>query len=260
MDEVSELNTNILLVGMLGMFVLALSIIFFIVVYQRRLLAQQTKHKELEAAHQLDLLKASLKTQELERVRIARDLHDEVGAMLSSTKLYFNQLELEEDRGQYLNLIDKVNHLFDETIHSVRRISQDLRPVILDNLGLVEAIRFFSDQVNEVAEFSVHLTTDYSNGLLNKGEELSVYRIVQELLNNALKHSKATEVKLTLTSSASKTILEYIDNGIGMPSGAVLQKSNSLGLKNMESRISILNGRLEIIEPKNGGTKIRIEI
>jgi signal transduction histidine kinase len=253
MDEVQGLNTNILLIGMLGMFLLALAIVFFVAVYQKKMYTQQRRHEELKSAHQLDLLKGTLISQEAERGRIARDIHDDVGAMLSTTMLYFNQMDIDIHNK---DLGNKINALFEETIQSVRRISQDLRPVVLENLGLVEAIKNLVGRMNAVTDFEICFEFDYSRPQ-TKEYELCLYRIVQELLSNAIKHSKAKEVKLNLFSSHNVCSLNYMDNGIGL---RFAEKPKGLGLKNIESRVKIMGGDLSFSETSNQGMILQIRI
>jgi signal transduction histidine kinase len=156
-----------------------------------------------------------------------------------------------------LNLVtDKMNLLFDDMIQNTRRISQDLRPVILDKLGLVEGIESLIDTINESGKLTVTFEENVIQ-LNNKQMELNVYRILQELLNNTLKHANATEVEIALNGRTEKCKLSYSDNGKGIDHAQIKTKKG-IGLKNIESRVSILDGTLHY-NPVKKGVAIEIE-
>jgi signal transduction histidine kinase len=218
-------------------------------------LAQQIAREKEAAAYQRDLLKTTINSQEAERNRIAKELHDEIGAMLTTTKLYVGQINAELSHTKLNVVTNKMNLLFDDMIQNTRRISQDLRPVILDKLGLVEGIESLIDTINESGKLTVTFEQDAIQ-LKNKQTELNVYRMLQELLNNTLKHANATEVEIALNGRMEQCKLSYRDNGKGIDH-KVLKNKKGIGLKNIESRVSILNGTLHFDRIKKG---IAIEI
>ncbi len=240
---------RILLVGICGMFIMALAIIFFFVTYQRRLLRQQKKQQILESSHQKDLLEASMKSQENERHRIAKDLHDDIGALLSTSKLYLGQLMDEMDDKEQLSLTRKIGHLHDDMIQSIRNIAQDLRPVVLESMGLAMAIKSLTKQINESKKIKVQF--DHEQELnLTLERQLQLYRIVQELISNTLKHAGAENVWIGLSEQSGNIHLSYRDDGTGFTPGK--GRPSGLGLKNIESRVSLLNGNITYHSSKRG--------
>lgn len=257
MDEtgIGDGSLSGLMVGMIGMFLLALIIISFVLVYQRKLLKQKRQQELSEIEYQRALLEANVKSQEMERQRIARDLHDGVGVMLSTTQLYFDQLS--EDIGdEHEETKQKINELLEDTIQSVRLISADLRPVVLDNLGLAEAILELTEKVASASRLDIEFTNQYRQSL-KKEQELVVFRIVQELLTNTIRHAKASMVNLSLVSGTDDFRLTYRDDGIGFDP-RINQKG--LGLKNIESRVHILGGEFIIHTHQQSGAFIGISI
>jgi signal transduction histidine kinase len=238
-------------------FLLTVFVILFFIRYQRRLLAQQEARLKAEADYQRDLLKTTINSQEAERNRIAKELHDEIGAMLTTTKLYSGQInsELEEDALQ--TVTEKMNLLFDDMIQNTRRISQDLRPVILEKLGLVEGIESLVDTINESGKIEISFIQSEVN-FADKQRELNLYRIIQELLNNTLKHAEATEVQISLKGMGAVSKLTYRDNGKGIDHSHLKHKKG-IGIKNIESRVSILSGNIKY-NPVKKGVEIEIEI
>lgn len=249
-------EVDALVVGMIGMFFLTLIIILFVVVYQRKLLKQERRHKAAEEAHQLELLQATIESQEVERDRIGRELHDGVGVMLSTTRMYL-ELWKEEDEAGKAQASNRVDALLGETIESVRRVSADLRPVVLENLGLAEAIGALIHTVKQASGLAIHFEAHYEHPLAQK-DELNIYRVVQELLTNALRHSEATEVRLSMGAHMHRFYLSYRDNGKGFPKDREVYQG--LGLKNIESRINALNGQISLENAPEGGVSINIEI
>ncbi|NOQ70917.1 MAG: sensor histidine kinase [Crocinitomix sp.] len=237
-------------------FILSIFVILFFVKYQRRLLAQQEERQKAAADYQRDLLKTTINSQEAERNRIAKELHDEIGAMLTTTKLYAGQINPQLSNTKLNVVTDKMNLLFDDMIQNTRRISQDLRPVILEKLGLIEGIENLIGTINETGKLTV-VFKQTTIQISDKQMELNVYRIIQELLNNALKHAEASEVEISLVTVEDINKLHYRDNGKGIDHIKLRQKIG-IGLKNMESRVSILNGTLHF-NPVNKGTEIEIE-
>lgn len=240
--------SQVIMVAMLGMFILAIGVTFFFLVYQKRLLKQQNEHQQKEAQYQQQLLRANLQSQEKERNRIGKDLHDEVGAMLTTSKLYFRHLEHDAPKEKFKALKDKVFDLLEGTIASVRRVSHDLRPVVLETLGLEEAVANIRDQLNASGEVHMSFESDWK-GVMNKEYQLNWYRIIQELVNNTLKHAKANQVVIHMSGNGDGLKLSYTDNGIGMASG---QHEPGLGLSNIESRLSLMNGELVFNETEKG--------
>jgi len=240
--------SDVILIGMLGMFFLALGVVLFFLVYQRRLLKQQKEHQQKEAEYQQQLLRANLQSQEKERNRIGKDLHDEVGAMLTTSKLYFRHLEQDAPKEKFTELKDKVFDLLEGTIASVRRVSHDLRPVVLETLGLEEAIANIRYQLNASGEVQMSFESDWK-GVMNKEYQLNWYRIVQELVNNTLKHANANLVAIHMSGNGDQLKLTYTDNGIGMALGG---HKLGLGLSNIESRLSLMNGKLVFNETEKG--------
>ncbi|WP_108867684.1 sensor histidine kinase [Aquimarina aquimarini] len=248
---------KIIIIGMIVIFLLSLSVIMFFILYQRRLLAQQQKHQKIESDYQKELLKTSIASQEEERSRIAKELHDDVGAMLTTTKLYFGQITPELPPDELENIAHKTSSFLDDMIHSIRSISQDLRPVVLEKLGLIEAVESLRQTINDSGKIKVSVKNNTTKTIV-KSKELNLYRIIQELITNTLKHADASAIQIKLKNEEDSLIIVYKDNGKGLQQKNLLHKKG-LGLKNIESRLSILSGNIYFMK-EDSGMKVKIVI
>lgn len=245
---------SLIIGGMSIMFITAGGVIAFFITYQKRLLNQQLKHREAEKAHQLELLNANFQSQERERNRIGRDLHDEVGALLTTAKLYFRYLDNAQSAEKFGELKDKAMDVLEETIASVRRVSHDMRPVVLERLGLVDAIVDMADKINDSGQvkisFEHNLTTK-----LDFEVQLNWYRIVQELINNALKHANASHIDIKFYEKDQALIMKYEDDGVGLKDNSI---KSGIGLQNIESRLTLMKGDFEVQTKPRGGLSMNL--
>ncbi len=244
--------------GTIMLFLLASGIIIFMVMYQRRMLEHKISVQAAETKHQQELFYSTLEAIEDERIRVARDLHDEVGASLGLMRLLVGQIpatkvpEIQEASTQYKQLIDS-------TIDNVRRISNDLLPQGLEEAGLAFAIEGLCDKILSVSDIDIALDIDSKVTNLGNIINLAAYRLLQELLNNAVKHSGATLVEINIKKENSILKINYTDNGKGFDFEQAYKKK-SLGLKNIETRTKVLNGTATFETHLNAGLKVRIEI
>mgnify|MGYP000058134511 CR=1 FL=1 len=256
MGEAGKIGAEQLLLGtMLGMFILSLGIVIFFVVYQRRLLKQQKAHQQKEADYQQQLLRANFQSQERERNRIGKDLHDEVGVLLTTTKLYFQYLDPKTDPAKFEELKAKSFKLLEESMATVRRVSHDLRPVVLERMGLVEAIDNMASQVNASDQLKINFSHDFNKDI-DEEYALNWYRIAQELVNNTMKHAQATTVNIELKASEDHLKMLYSDDGKGVSGD--FQAFEGLGIQNIKSRISLMAGEVHLVNGAEKGFKIHL--
>jgi len=184
------------------------------VLYQRRIQAQQEKQLAMERIHQRNMLSAAVEVQESERRRIASDLHDGIGSLLSATRLYLRQLKPDTSTEKALNIGESSLEILDEIIQNTRRITHDLLPPVLEKFGFHAAIEDLCDKVNGSGGIQIthKLSCDHR---LPGPHEIALYRIVQELMNNTLKHAAAGTIKILDSCANSKYYLNYQDDGKG---------------------------------------------
>ena len=257
-DEATNLVV-ILIIGTSVTLFLSIAIISFVVYYQKRMLQNRMERQAMESEYQQRLLQTTLESQEQERKRLASELHDGIGAMLSATKLNLNFLKTSITDQETLASIGEIKNMIDDTIDTVRRISKDLLPSSLEKFGLAEALREFCEKISTV-QLKVRFEDESAPSLIGKKDELPVYRLVQEIVNNALKHANATTIRVTLSG---KTWLElYIqDDGDGFDVNAVKKDINKgVGLYNIENRVRMLHGTMELKSELGKGTAYRISI
>lgn len=240
---------NILIFGIFGMFGLALAIVLFFLTYQKRLLRQQHAAQEADRRYQQDLLRATLQSQEQERRRIGGDLHDEVGALITTSKLYFGQLTHDLEGTQQRELQQKMRSIYDEMLSSVRRISHDLKPAVLDSLGLVAALEAQADKLNETGDVEVTIESQLTQDLPVE-VETALYRMSQELLQNTLKHAGASHISFYIAEDYEYIQFRYEDNGKGLGTEA----APGLGLKNIQSRALAIGGKVQFPPVQSGFT------
>lgn len=235
------------------MLLLALSIFFFFVTYQKKMLKKQLELNETKAKQQEEILLNTISAQEKERKRIARDLHDEVGAMLSVVKLNVGRIEKKSEESVAKELAAETKTYIDEVITQVRRISRALLPPSLDKLGLFFALEELSNWVNKADQLKIVCWKSGEQFRFDNKKELAVFRIVQELLNNAIKHSEATNIYINTRFSPNNNLMISItDNGKGFN---LEEKVNTgLGLKNLESRTQIIGARFKMKSKPGKGT------
>lgn len=240
--------SDVLLVSMIGLFAIAMGSIFIFVVYQKRMLGKDRELQYLETLYQKELLQSTIASQENERRRIAHDLHDEIGVLLSTSKIYFNQLSPGHAEEQLEQVSSKMNGLFDEMMQNIRRISHDLRPVILEKLGLLEAIENLGVKLSETGvDFCFDHQVDFQ---FSSHADLLLFRIIQELINNTLKHAQATAISIQMEVKGGRFLLSYQDNGIGLP--VHNDWKSGLGIKSIESRLSLLDADMELLDSTQG--------
>lgn len=245
--------------GALALSLLVAGIVGFLIFYQKRFADQALMVKEMELSYQQDVIYRTLDAVEDERKRVARDLHDEVGAALSAMRLLIGQLSqphLPATEAQSLTTTFK--GVIDHTIDSVRRISNDLLPQGLNELGLAYALEGLCENTMNLADVTVELVMDDKITLPGR-TNLIVYRLAQELLNNTLKHAEATVIDLNLQQTADALVLHYTDNGKGFDYEQAWQK-RSFGLKNIETRAQMLNGAAVFDTRPGKGLHVTIRI
>jgi len=226
--------------------------------YQKELLDYQTQLKDF-AAH--------LQTvREEERVDLAREIHDDLGQVLVAIKFdlgmmgvkskkYIREEAVEEFTKQFKRLENYVNN----SIKSARRIMTDLRPELLDMVGLVEAFKEHIAAFNERQQVDCEFIDKTSGVDLPAEKAVALFRILQESLNNAAKYSEATKITIELGSRKNCTYLEIIDNGVGFDL-AIKKRSDSYGLTGMKERAYLLDGTVDIWSEPGKGVKIKVEV
>lgn len=238
---------------------LSLVIILFVVFYQRRVIRQNEEIQKMEQERQEALLDASIQTQEVERKRIAKDLHDEIGAMLSIIKLQLGQTirNTEEGKGQASAVAAK--SLVEETIGNVRTIARDLLPATLENFGLFVALEELTSRVNASGLIKICLEASASLKRFDLKKELAIYRIAQELVNNSIKHADAQQIKIEVTVEESRLRFAFSDNGKGLHPNQ-LGEHTGLGLRNIDSRVKVINGTSIITTSPGKGFKMQLVV
>ncbi len=237
--------SQVLFFGTLGMLILTVGLIIFIVFHQRRVIRYQSRMQQMEADQQKILLKASIKLQEEERQRLAADLHDDAGPLLATARLYLNENLVNLDKASQLQSIFNAKQIIDETIQLIRNISHSLMPPTLKNFGLESAINDFFQKINGSGSLNVNCRFHDYKVRLKSEKELIVYRIIQELINNILKHSNSSFIHLTQQNVEQDIIIRLHHDGRGLTQEDFIKLNRSnvgLGLKNIQSRLKVIHG------------------
>lgn len=220
--------------------VFGLIVLIGLAVYRIRENAIRRKQSYLELinSHQQRLIDAEIQAQERERKRIAKDLHDGVGTALSSIKLLVGNA-LEDDPQARTQRVQEINDNLTEVIADIKRIVYDLHPPSLERYGLKVGLENLAEKINAHGVISV-ICDYYGQKEVSASVSIMIYRILQELINNTLKHARATEIRIHINQFDDEINVMYEDNGIGM----VGSRFNGLGLHSIESRIRSLQGRM----------------
>jgi signal transduction histidine kinase len=205
-----------------------------------------------------DTVHRVLEAQELERARLARELHDETGQALTSILLGLKSLEerIETDEGR--SAASELRDLVVSTLQAVRRLAVELRPAALDDFGLVPALERLRDTVAEQSALSVEVHSTLGERRLPTDIETMLYRTVQEALTNAVKHAEAARVTIRLSEGAGTVILTVQDDGKGFD--PQIARDGGLGLVGMRERAALLGGRFMIEASEGAGTMLKAEV
>lgn len=254
--EVNKKNSYLWGLSLILLLVLSLLIFLFILFRKNKKISEQ-KINDIKQKEELSLTRAILDGEERERERIARDLHDGLGGMLAGVKINFstwssNYLHPEKDK-EFYTILGQL----DNSVSELRHIARNLMPESLLNFGLETALHdlceFYSRKNLDIDFQAINIETNLSLNI-----QLNIYRIVQELLANAVKHAEANSILLQCSQSGERFMITIEDNGKGFDKN-IEQTTKSMGLRNLKNRVSYLKGKMEVNSDRQG-TTINIEL
>ena len=196
---------------------------------------------------------------EEDRLRVARKLHDDVGQMLTALRLELGALALSASSPSQRERIAAMTELVGTSMGSLRQISEDLRPLVLDDLGLHAALDRLAGQASRRLGIEVTLRRDAEEPAVDPRVATALYRAVQEALANVERHARATDVAITLRAHDDCLDLTVEDNGLGLPAGA-LDRTEAWGLRTLDERMRTLGGTLTLDNVRGGGARLRLVV
>jgi two-component system, NarL family, sensor kinase len=246
----SSTNSSIQLVLILGTLVMILligSLVGLVIFHQRKVIRYQLRMQAMKEEQQRILLTASIHSQEEERQRLAADLHDDAGPLLATARLYLNENLVNLDKSTQLQSIFQVRQILDDTIQLIRNISHSLMPPTLKNFGLESAVNDLLQKINSSGTVSATSRFHDYKERMRAEKELNIFRVLQELVNNILKHSNASFIHLIQNVQGDKFVIRMHHDGRGLDQSdfeRLNRSAKGLGLKNITSRMQVANGRI----------------
>lgn len=204
------------------------------------------------------ILTAVLRTEEKTRSRFSKELHDGLGPLLSSAKMSLSALSKGEQSAEQREILANTAYVIDEAIRSLREISNNLSPHVLNDFGLARGVQNFIDRSAGIHDVKIRFTTNLRNERFETDTEVILYRVICELINNSLKHAACSAISLSLSKTGGELALDYSDNGKGFDPQAMMDCG--MGLSNIASRVNSLGGTFRIQSSKGKGMHAAIRI
>jgi two-component system NarL family sensor kinase len=251
---------SLIIIGIFAMLLLAFGIIFFVVLYQRRIISHQEELKKITQQKELELIQASIQSAEDERARIASELHDDVGATLASARLFLYKAK---DADYNESGINQSKDLLDESIYKIRDISHKLQPAILQHLGLQLALQSLIEVMDRSKKIQSRFVVKNPLPRTDEATELAAYRIAQEVINNIIKHAQATQINMDLDAGDGKITITFAHNGMGLTHEMYQQlvyKKGATGLKNIVNRLKAVNAGIQFYKEDEQWYKTTISL
>jgi signal transduction histidine kinase len=268
-EERNKQQRNAMYILTAGLMMLLALLYYIINFYRQRINAEeiinaqqqeisQQKIRELEDNIKISSMQSMLEGQENERERISKDLHDSLGGLLSTIKLQFDSVKSKVQNVGELREYKSANRMLDVAVEEVRSISQNLQPGSLMKLGLIPALkdlfnRFDEDIYPEIDFQYYNIPEDIPNMVA-----LSIYRVIQELLYNTIKHAKAKEILIQINKEEEELVIQFEDDGQGYDPENLKRKG--MGLENIKSRINYLKGQISVHSKEGEGTSTLIHV
>ena len=252
-QELNFINTVLPLAGV--MFIIAVGVVLLYQHFRKNIYKQMLEQQAMENKHQNELLRSTVEVQEAERKRIAQDMHDELGAVLSIARMQLIQLERQNPGSELSAALQEVRKTTDSALSTMRRLSHELMPPLLDSFGVIKTLESVRDQVNSTDEIIIELTASEDLPRWPVAIELALYRVTMELINNTIKHANAKQVRISIQQKSNQIQFGYIDDGRGLVSN-----NNGLGFRNMEARVNAVSGTMTAGNSPNGGFQASIQI
>jgi signal transduction histidine kinase len=207
------------------------------------------------------VLNAIISTEEDERRRFAKDLHDGLGPILSTVKMSLSSLSPRISDSSGVVILNNTNHLVNEAISTIKDISNNLSPHVLTNFGLASAINTFTTKINQTKAIEIDFKSNMEDVRLENDKEVVIYRAVCELINNAIRHSGASRIEIELNKNEKIVTLQFYDNGRGFDTSSLtLEDNKGMGLSNIETRVKTVEGVFILESTPGKGTSALIKV
>ena len=241
----------VIIAGALLALLLVGFVVTLLVVYRRK-----------QFLHEQELLQARLEIQENIFRSLSEEIHDNIGQVLSVLKLTLSVTPLKEDQDAY-KYVQESRQMVNNIIASISDLSKSLHPDRIIKIGIVEAVRFELEKLEKTNLFSTSFVQDGAHFQIPPENEIFLFRIIQEILNNIIKHSKAKNINVSFSHKERSIVFTFVDNGVGFDVKEAMQKSSSgrgIGLTSMMNRAKLIGGYLTISSELQKGTSIVMEI
>jgi two-component system, NarL family, sensor kinase len=236
---------SLVIAGTLAMLALSGGIVWFVILYQRRVIQSHIDIERINREKQQEMMNASIQSEEQERMRIAAELHDDIAPTLASVKLYLSAALLKNTETEQHAYVEQSKSLLDESLQKIRDIAHKLQPSTLYYLGLQVSLQALADMINNSGGLEVSYTTEHNLPRFRENIELSLYRVTQELLNNIIKHAHARLVTIETRLDNEAVYLSISHNGTGITQQLyeeLVYKKGAIGLKNIVTRLKSIEG------------------
>lgn len=247
---------SLILYSSLFLIVVAIVLILFFYYSRKKISEKELEKKNLVIEHQREQLRAVIITQEEERKRIAQDLHDDISSKLNIVSLNSHLLSTPNLLDAEISEITKnIIDLVGKALENTRRIAHDLLPPVFDQFGLDAGVEELCLEFDSSKAVQVNYQNEVQFDKKDNGRHLHVFRILQELMNNSLRHGKAKNISIIFENKNGGTSCSYSDDGLGFNMDSKENK-NGLGMKNIESRVDLLNGSITFESAVNKGIQV----
>jgi signal transduction histidine kinase len=246
------------------LFIIAVGVVLLYTNFQKNLYRHELDKAALKSTHDQELLRNSILVQEEERKRIANDLHDELGAVISIMRMNLVLMQQKVKKKEtiapdLISSVDSLISLSESGISSVRSISHELMPPQLETFGLVKTLEYFAEKINKSGKMSICLSQKNEIPPLQWPVTLGLYRIIMELINNTIKHAEAKRINIEFDYNGYHLLVYFVDDGKGI--NVTNENKPGMGFKNIEARTMALNGEFEYGNgTTNAGFKAVIKI